>query len=1255
MEEEEDDDGRPIPFIVMKGREDSVCKIEFEVTDEAREFLSLIDSPISVLSVVGMYRTGKSFLLNRILLGRKDGFPVGSTVNACTKGLWIWSKPLRGKTADGSEVNVILIDTEGLGSLNANTQHDCYIFALALLTSSIFLYNSVGTINESALENLSLVVNLTKFIRVGSRVQREEEDGTEFARYFPKLLWIVRDFTLQLVDQNGRPITSKQYLENALREVKGFSDKVVEKNRIRNMIKAFFPDRDCYPIVRPVEDERMLQSLSSQGEEVLRESFVKQMKILRERVFSNAELKTVQGGQVSGRMLILLSESYVKAVNDGSVPSITDSWSMVCDSECKKILKECMDMFDRVTTSLIESKEIPMDEERLKEWHSVQRRQLSDLLLSKTESFKGEFQEKYLQALDDSLSDKLKELLKKNAELGQLAIHAMIESIFSEIETSLNSGKYKSWRAFEKDRSEAKERFLKDSPAIRKRDEIFLQYLERLFCKAGSLIFEQMVAEMEMMERECKRECSEVKYKAKEEIMAIQQEMEEAKLKLMHESRRGEDERDETKRLKEKLETEEEKWRVSEERREEGEKKLRAALQDLEVAEENFQGERVIFKKQLEQKESEIKRLMTMLEDLQCNEGNKLVEAQTRVAELNDERRVMSKKINDFIMRQESLTAPLAAVCQEVKSMVDDMSEVYQHLVELEVEDRENLILLDLESVVSDLRKIEERDEKEEGGGKVEASGQQEEEENKQKEEDSVSSSHIANLSDSSARAVLQGINFFIQEDQDAYDAAKKEEAATAAAETSSVRAASPSPSLLEHMFHDSMLLGGAEHRLPEDWITVISRTQGRPYFFNKRTKQSTWTLPGSERDFPCYSGGNSAASSPTSSPRRGSSRLGFSNGLHPPPLSQKLHSDYPTPPPPRPDPAPGGLSGLETRLSALEQSVNRALEVPPDERTSGSAPPLRDASSFETPRMVKACRVPSSRCARRSRERVGGGGGGGEEEEEERRKGGGGGMYDGMGRDGVGQRVRMGCTDCRQVRDDRAPVAWRNVASEPPLLRLRSAPSQTLQALPPCFPAQGLSAALSSMPFPPSLPPLRPRLRLLAPSPSPLRSVSACTPRLSSSSCLQELQVSAELFSSQASRWFNRFDPDLIECRRVILVPYSFLSCLPPSPLLLFRPLVFPSPLMLPVSSDASRAGEVTRGEMKLEEKRRGGGREWRNEEEGEREERRGRGSGEERGRGHRIISDGRRKRWLRGERGGGVDDGGRKRLRSRGVRRRC
>jgi hypothetical protein len=35
--------------------------------------------------VAGMYRTGKSYLLNRMLLNRSDGFGVGPSINPCTK------------------------------------------------------------------------------------------------------------------------------------------------------------------------------------------------------------------------------------------------------------------------------------------------------------------------------------------------------------------------------------------------------------------------------------------------------------------------------------------------------------------------------------------------------------------------------------------------------------------------------------------------------------------------------------------------------------------------------------------------------------------------------------------------------------------------------------------------------------------------------------------------------------------------------------------------------------------------------------------------------------------------------------------------------------------------------------------------------------------------------------------------------------------------------------------------------------------
>jgi len=46
------------------------------------------------------------------------------------------------------------------------------------------------------------------------------------SQYFPSFLWVVRDFALRLQDQYQNDISSKQYLENALKEQKGASDAV---------------------------------------------------------------------------------------------------------------------------------------------------------------------------------------------------------------------------------------------------------------------------------------------------------------------------------------------------------------------------------------------------------------------------------------------------------------------------------------------------------------------------------------------------------------------------------------------------------------------------------------------------------------------------------------------------------------------------------------------------------------------------------------------------------------------------------------------------------------------------------------------------------------------------------------------------------------------------------------------------------------------------------------------------------------------
>ena len=173
---------------------------------EAQQMLDHVRGPFGVIAVAGRYRTGKSYLLNRVLLNRQKGFGVGPTIHPCTKGIWIWGAPLSGFTKNGDPINVLVIDSEGLGGLDEDNNHDMRIFSLALLMSSHFVYNSMGQIDENAIQNLSMVANLSQLIqkKVG---QGDERDAIE--QIFPDFLWVLRDFSLQLEDEDGNEISPK--------------------------------------------------------------------------------------------------------------------------------------------------------------------------------------------------------------------------------------------------------------------------------------------------------------------------------------------------------------------------------------------------------------------------------------------------------------------------------------------------------------------------------------------------------------------------------------------------------------------------------------------------------------------------------------------------------------------------------------------------------------------------------------------------------------------------------------------------------------------------------------------------------------------------------------------------------------------------------------------------------------------------------------------------------------------------------------
>lgn len=319
-----------LPFVIFD-------KDRFSVNPEAVTFLeSLGDTKLAVVALAGPYRHGKSFLLNRVVLQNppNEGFMVGQTVNACTKGLHIATKLLRASNSSDGDYAVLVVDTEGLGAMTASDTHDARIFSLALLLSSQFIYNSKGTIDQPALNNLSLVANISQHIKAG--------DGADLSSFLPSFLWVVRDFALDLVDEHGEAMDQKEYLEQALRPV---PDAPPEKNQVRTSLRDYFRHRDCVTMIRPCDDEATLKTLNEQPDASLKPEFQAQAKALREKILLQARPKQACDTVVTGKLLVRLASVYCESINTGACPAIQDSWSLISADECTRAVEAAAKAF----------------------------------------------------------------------------------------------------------------------------------------------------------------------------------------------------------------------------------------------------------------------------------------------------------------------------------------------------------------------------------------------------------------------------------------------------------------------------------------------------------------------------------------------------------------------------------------------------------------------------------------------------------------------------------------------------------------------------------------------------------------------------------------------------------------------------------------------------------------------------------------------------------------------------------------------
>ncbi|XP_053376380.1 guanylate-binding protein 1-like isoform X2 [Mercenaria mercenaria] len=325
------------PLCLISADASNVLKLEMGTIEQIEK----IDWPLVIVSVVGLYRTGKSYLMNRLAESTK-GFALGDTIESTTKGIWVWCKihPEMQNTV------LLLLDTEGLGDVDkGDPSHDNKIFTLATLLCNCLVYNMKGAFDQDAVNKLTFVTEMAKNIRYRGE---SSEDNKTLNLILPDFVLCVRDFSLKL-SKGGKKITEDEYLEQSLAEKKGKEEKF---NKPRECIRKYFPQRKCFTLPVPGDGD-VLENLETLQFTDLSDKFKEATMRFVSYVYSKQPKELLTSKPVNGQMFAVLATRYVTAVIHGAVPDVDDAFLAVAKMENARVGREAVEIFDTQMNKIV--------------------------------------------------------------------------------------------------------------------------------------------------------------------------------------------------------------------------------------------------------------------------------------------------------------------------------------------------------------------------------------------------------------------------------------------------------------------------------------------------------------------------------------------------------------------------------------------------------------------------------------------------------------------------------------------------------------------------------------------------------------------------------------------------------------------------------------------------------------------------------------------------------------------------------------
>lgn len=244
-------------------------------------------------------------------------------------------------------------------------------------------------------------------------------------------MWTVRDFTLQLVNDDDVEIDPKQYLEKALEDLPDVGGAQTARNEVKQHLRKYFPERDCFTMVRPVVKEELLQSLDTMPLEDLRPEFVEQVLSLRKKVMHGMKPKEINNQAMDGALWIALTQQYLNAINGGTVPSIESSWTYICKNRARSTFEALTTEFE---TSLAQEITGPVADTELQTCFEFLADKFKRELLS---GFAGEkeIQAELSQQAEEYCQSRKAEVAAQNLNECRQLSSSTLTSLFQELNT----------------------------------------------------------------------------------------------------------------------------------------------------------------------------------------------------------------------------------------------------------------------------------------------------------------------------------------------------------------------------------------------------------------------------------------------------------------------------------------------------------------------------------------------------------------------------------------------------------------------------------------------------------------------------------------------------------------------------------------------------------------------------------------------------------------------------------------------------